>query len=902
MTTGRVMAVITAGAVAVVAFLLLPAGSPGQVVAFCSPFVVAAALLARRLVGSTARSRSMLAPLWAGQLIYAVGMVVWFAVPVGGGHELPYPSAVDAAFLVSFALFAVFMLVLLRRDAADRQAESRLAFTDSLIVTASAMAVVWVLVIEPVVAARHGVAELAVTVMYPAANLVLLALATRLAVFGRFRRTQPGILLLTWITAELLGDVLYGAQVAGGTFEHTGPLTVSWMVAYTALGALAAHPRLPVLLERPPGDARPTAASPAGRWVRHALLLAATLVPLGLIALYPEHSTLLVAIAILTSVLVSARFLLLTGDLGEQRRLAVELEAALEELRHRNADLARYAAIVASTDDSVITVAPDGRIEQWNRGARRLFGYSSAEIVGRPVGVLVAPESRTTLGAAYERLRAEQHVSLESVALRRDGTTVPMLVTLSTILRDDGDLLAVVAIGRDITDRKQIEAQLAAHAEQMQRMAFEDPLTGLGNRALFLRRVADLGTATGDAGGCDASEVAVIMLDLDDFKVVNDSLGHETGDALLAAAATRLGDVVGEAGTVTRLGGDEFTVLLPDGGEPAATALAEQILVAFGRDFHVLGLALRTTTSIGITTGAAGADATSLLRSADLAMYAAKAAGKGTVHVYREELLLQAQERLRLESHLRHAAQREELRLEYQPIVDARTGTLGGLEALVRWDHPAWGTVSPATFIPVAEASGTILVIGEWVLRTACRQAVSFAAQHGQVGMSVNVSVRQLHTEGFVDMVRDALATSGLAPSLLTLEVTESLFLSEDPAVTAALDELGAMGVHLSIDDFGTGHSALARLQVLPVSELKIDRSFVRGIGDDGECGPLIEAILAMARALDLSVVAEGVETPAQRDALLRAGCDRLQGFLLARPMPPARLRELGVAAVEATG
>ncbi|MDT0167138.1 EAL domain-containing protein [Actinotalea sp. AC32] len=762
--TPRVVAVLVTGLAVVITFLLARPGSGLQVAAFLVPFVATAVLLGPQVRAATGRSRTLLQALWAGVALYAVAMTAWFGAPVALGHELPYPSVVDGVFLAAFVLYGVFLVAVLRASSHDERVESRLALTDSLIVTTSATAVIWVVLIGPAVASATSLVERAVTLMYPTANLLLLALVARLAVSGRMLRTPAGALLLVWITVEAAADAVYGLQIAQGTFDPTGPLTATWMLSYTAFAALAAHPALPGLLRR--DDEAPTAPpAPAGRYARHALLLAATVVPLVLIARHPGDATLLVTVAIVTSCLVSLRFLLLTGDLGEQRRLADRLQTTLR---------------------------------------------------------------------------------------------------------------------------------------QMRRMAFEDPLTGLGNRALFLRRVAELheeATATGTR-----ARLAVIMLDLDDFKFVNDSLGHETGDALLAAAAARLGDVVGEAGTVTRLGGDEFTVILPGADEAAAAELAERVLAAFARDFHVLGLALRTTTSIGISTSTAGTDATSLLRSADLAMYAAKAAGKGTVQVYREDLLRQAQERLRLENHLRHAARREELRLEYQPVVDARTGSVAGLEALVRWEHPSWGTVPPGRFIPVAEASGTILVIGEWVLRTACRQAVAFAQDHGvDVGMSVNVSVRQLQADGFVEVVADALATSGLAPSLLTLEVTESLFMAEDPAVGAVLGELGALGVHLSIDDFGTGHSALARLRVLPVSELKIDRSFVRTIGSDGDCGPLVTAILAMARALGLSVVAEGVETAEQLAALRDAGCDRLQGFHLARPMPAAEVAGLltGQPAVE---
>lgn len=885
-------AVLLAGALAVVVFLAAPVGSPAQVAAFLVPFVAATLLLGIRGWRARGPHRRALRLLWVGSSAYLLGISTWYLAPVVFGVELAFPSALDGVFFVSFGVYAAFLTIVLRHRAPDRRAESRIAATDSLILTCAASAAVWVLQIEPGIDTQAPVMARAVALVYPAANVVIFALAARLAVSGRLLASAPGALLLAWIGFELAGDVFYGTQVANGTFEHGGPLTVTWLVSYSALAALAVHPRLPALLHGARGRDDGVAERAVWvRYVRHGLLLGATLLPLALIALSPDAGPGLLVLACVTFVLVLVRVQLLSGDLGNQRRLTTQQRRLLDRVEAQNLELARYAAIVDSTDDSVLTVGLDGLIATWNPGATRLYGYTAEEVVGRPSSMLVHDDDVDAFAQAFGQTLETGHARIEALALRRDGTTAEILCTLSVIRDADGGPAGVVGIARDITDRKAAEAQLREHALEMRRQAFQDPLTGLGNRALFTQRVAEL---TDPALGLDLREIAVIMLDLDDFKVVNDSLGHEAGDALLTAAARRLGDIVGERGTVTRLGGDEFTVILPTGGEAAGVALGTEVLEAFAHDFQVLGLALRTATSVGVTTGAAGADAGSLLRSADLAMYAAKAAGKGTLRVYQEGLLHQAHERLQLENHLRHAVQRGELALEYQPIVDAGTGAVVGLEALARWHHPRWGAVSPGAFIPVAEASGTIVMIGEWVLRTACREAAAFAAQHGRpVGISVNVSVRQLQTDGFRGVVEDALAEAGLAPELLTLEVTESLFMSDDPRSTTVLDDLHALGVELSVDDFGTGHSSLARLRVLPVSELKVDRSFVSAIGEDGECGPIITAVVAMARALDLSVVAEGVETAVQLTALRRAGCDRIQGFHIARPMPAESLATL---------
>lgn len=886
--------VLGLGVCAIVAFLTVPVNSTAQVVAFVVPYLTAVVLLGRRALTARGALRGPLLLLWTGAVAYTLAMVPWFVVPVVLGRAFPFPSPLDAGFFSAFTLYACFLTVVLRRSAPDQRVEGRMALTDSLILASAASAAVWVLVIEPGLRSEAPVFARVVALVYPATNVALFALAARLAVAGGLVATVPGALLLLWVGGEFAGNVFYGTQVATGTFVHGGPLTATWLVSNVALGTLAAHPGLPALLRgargRTPGVLGVRAAA-AARYARHGLLLGATLVPLGLIAMRPTVEPPLLAVAAVTFALVMVRVLLLSGDLGEQRRLAAGQQLLLERVSAQNADLERFAAIVDSTDDAVITVSLEGDVQSWNRGAARLHGYTADEMVGRPTSLLVHPDHAEAFVEAFGRALTEGHATVESVAVRNDGSTIEIVASLSVIRDAAGVATGVVGIARDITDRKAVEARLREHAREMRRQAFADPLTGLGNRSLFTQRVTEL---TRPGSGHDPSEIAVIMLDLDDFKVVNDSLGHEAGDALLTAAAIRLGDLVGESGTVTRLGGDEFTVVLPEGGEAAAVELGEAILEAFSHDFHVLGVALRTGTSIGVTTGSSGTDPGALLRSADLAMYAAKAAGKGTLRVYQEGLLHQAHERLQLEHHLRHAVQRGELTLDYQPIVEAASGAVVGLEALARWHHPRWGSVPPNAFIPVAEASGTIVGIGEWVLRTACREAAAFAGTHGRaVGISVNVSVRQLQTAGFLAVVQDALRDAGLAPELLTLEVTESLFMADDARAGAVLDELHALGVELSVDDFGTGHSSLARLRLLPVSELKVDRSFVNGIGPDGECGPIITAVLAMARALDLSVVAEGVETQVQLEALRRAGCDRVQGFHIARPMPAADLAAL---------
>jgi diguanylate cyclase (GGDEF)-like protein len=459
------------------------------------------------------------------------------------------------------------------------------------------------------------------------------------------------------------------------------------------------------------------------------------------------------------------------------------------------------------------------------------------------------------------------------------------LVSFCLVTARAGMLQGDLADARQLATRlDQAVAELAVQRDELEDLAFSDALTHLANRARLLER---LGEALAPAPGRSGQRVGVLMLDLDDFKVVNDSLGHGTGDALLVAAGARLAESVAGLGTVARLGGDEFAVLLPGTTPSVAVAVAEQVTEALARPFEVDGRLLHTAASVGVAVVAPGADAQAVMQAADLAMYAAKAAGGGAVRVFEPSLLERAQARLELESHLRWAVARDELAVVYQPIVDLATGRVTSLETLVRWHHPAWGVVPPDRFIPAAESTGTIVGIGEWVLRRACRDMVEVNRDRAEpLSVTVNVSVRQAQDPGFIRTVRRALADSRLPATLLVLEVTESLVMDPSAASAATLEELAGLGVRLSIDDFGAGHSSLVRLRELPVRELKIDGDLVRHLDEDGTTRPIVTAIVALGRALGLAVIAEGVEEPAQLEAVRELGCDRVQGYLLARPTP----------------
>ena len=723
-------------------------------------------------------------------------------------------------------------------------------------------------------------------------SLTLAGLAVAVSVYSASQGYGPLPLLTHGLPLLLLTLVARWSAFGRGLREVAaalGLMTASALAVHAAEGATEAHFLFYALL--------PFAAVYASRapFVIAVVFVAVHHAVLGVLApdaVFRDETAPLVMAAVHAGfVLVESFACLVAWRLFENRRLLVEslVVERTQELREQRDVLTRQAAALAATDDAVIETSPGGVITGWNPGAERLYGYTQDEALGRELTMLLPPALAESFGAELAGVLPGRSLRIDDVNVRKDGTPVATSVTVSKVYDDAGVVLAVVSICHDMTKRNQDEEQLRAvsrqlehQADELTRLAFHDPLTGLGNRALFRQRLEEL--LSPEARRRD-DQLALLVLDLDDFKVVNDSMGHSAGDELLVEAARRLQAAVGAAGTVARLGGDEFAVLLRCADEARALGAAERILGEFYRVFNVFGHELRTTASVGITVAGAGTDGADLLRSADLAMYAAKNAGKGKLAVYRPDMLHAAQQRLDLENHLRHALERGEIHLAYQPIVASATGELHSVEALMRWQHPVWGAISPVDFIPVAEASGTIVALGAFALQQACRDAMALARDLGRgVRMSVNLSVRQLRSPDFIATVRSALRDSGLPPALLCLEVTESLLIDDDQRVRAALDELHGLGVVMSIDDFGTGHSSLARLRTLPFAELKIDRSFIDEITSHGDCGPIITAIVAMARALGLCVVAEGVETQLQLQALQRLGCDTVQGYLIGRP------------------
>ncbi|HLJ03738.1 MAG TPA: EAL domain-containing protein [Solirubrobacteraceae bacterium] len=477
-----------------------------------------------------------------------------------------------------------------------------------------------------------------------------------------------------------------------------------------------------------------------------------------------------------------------------------------------------------------------------------------------------------------QRLRSGVSVLIEGA-----HGTFGVLSVASRMARDYGaeqvDFLQALAnVLADALERQAIE-------DDIRHRALHDPLTGLPNRVLFLDRIEQALARLRRRKGL----AAILFLDFDHFKVVNDSLGHQVGDELLAAVAPRLKHAVRATDTVARLGGDEFAILLEEiAGESDAIEMAERVAALFARPFVIAGSEHFMTASVGIALAHGGELPIELIRDADAAMYRAKERGRARYEVFDEAMRGRALARLRIENDLRRAIERGELRLDYQPLVSLRDHSILGVEALLRWRHPQRGLISPTEFIPVAEENGLIEPIGRWVLERACRQAAHWNADRPDarpLEMSVNLSAVQLAKPGLADTVQAALQASGLDPGSLCLEITETAMLREPEAVSEALQALGALGVRLVLDDFGTGYSSLSYLPQLPLDILKIDRSFIDGLGVEAHDTAITEAIVAMSRALSLSVVAEGVEQEHQAVELLRLGCEMAQGFFFSPPV-----------------
>jgi diguanylate cyclase (GGDEF)-like protein/PAS domain S-box-containing protein len=548
------------------------------------------------------------------------------------------------------------------------------------------------------------------------------------------------------------------------------------------------------------------------------------------------------------------------------------------------------ARLLDAVGQSVIATDLEGRVIYWNKAAEELYGWSAGEALGRKLRDLTLIEGwLDKVEEIDSELRAGRSWSGEVLLRRKDGSHVPVFGTATPIFDERGNLAGMIGASADISERKALE-------EELQRRAAHDLLTGLLNRHAFVERLGHALQRTGRKE--DSASIGVLFMDLDGFKTVNDSLGHGAGDRLLVAVAERIKNRLRYEDTLARLGGDEFAVLLERVENPSeAIRVVHRIAEGLREPFSVADYRVSVNTSIGVALGDANTDDPErMLREADTAMYRAKEQGPGRYEVFDPAMQARAQERLELEAELRQAVERGEFVLHYQPIVSLRDGSMVGFEALLRWQHPKKGLQRPPSFLPLAEETEQIVPIDGWVLQEACRQAERWERDHTSappIRINVNLSARQLKGGRLTRPIEETLTRVALEVHTLALDITEGFLLraSEDEART--LDDLKKMGIRLDLDDFGTGYSSLSYLNSFPVDGVKLDKSFVEGLGGNATGTALVRKITDLCHTLGLEVLAEGIETPEQATLLKDMGCDLGQGYYFGRPLPGEEFAEL---------
>ncbi|MFN2526571.1 MAG: putative bifunctional diguanylate cyclase/phosphodiesterase [Actinomycetota bacterium] len=549
-----------------------------------------------------------------------------------------------------------------------------------------------------------------------------------------------------------------------------------------------------------------------------------------------------------------------------------------------------FRALIDSIKDSaVFMLDPEGFVTTWNDSAAALFGHSEADVVGQHYACFYSSED-VRLGKPQRQLQiaaTEGRYEDEGWRIKKSAARFWANVILTPLRDAGGAVVSFAQVTRDITERKQFEEQLA-------HQSLHDPLTGLPNRILFLDRLR-LALTRAER---NATKVAVLFLDLDRFKFINDSLGHSAGDQILTSLGHRLQTALRPSDTVARFGGDEFTILCEDiSTEAGVGEIVDRITQTVERPFVRDEDEVFVTASIGVTFSSERNNSPeALLRDADMAMHQAKQQGRARHELFHSGLREQAVERREIESALRRAVDRDEFRILYQPQVDLRSGRVSGVEALLRWERPDQGLVAPNKFISLAEETGLIVPIGAWVLQKACldaRRWIEEAPEGEQISVTVNLSARQLAQRNLVQLVSESIADAGIDPRRLCLEITESTLMEEVEFTLAVLRDLKALGLTLSVDDFGTGYSSLSYLRRFPLDVLKVDQSFINGLGRNRDSSAIVAAIVHLTLALGMKPIAEGVERRQQMEELLAMGCGFAQGHYFATPQDNAAMSRL---------
>jgi diguanylate cyclase (GGDEF)-like protein/PAS domain S-box-containing protein len=821
----------------------------------------------------------------ASALSWACGQAAWTWYETVLGRDVPFPSLADVGYLAAVPLAAAALLSL--RFGAQSLAGQARQVLDGLMIAASLLLVSWVLVLGTLFRAGcDNTLSQAISLAYPIGDVVVGTIVLFVLARVRLNSGTTGVplsLLGGGLVAIAVADSGFTYLTASGSYSSGALIDAGWFVGYVTI----------LLAARKPSTAQEDEEDTETRVDRVGLFLpyiavVGSLVVTTFFQFEKGHLDSFVGWirSFVILALVGRQVLSLLENLSLARHLEARVDERTAELR---ASKQRFQALVQHSSEVVILVDVYGTVEYVSESVHRVLGYAGGDLLGRPLSGILDTDAGARLREGLAEVAEQPYGVLElELPLRHpDGHGITVDVTITNLL-DNPSVGGLVLNTRDISERRQLEDQLV-------HQAFHDSLTALANRALFKDRVEHALIRTRR----QPPSVAVLFLDLDGFKEVNDSLGHAAGDRLLTQVAERLRSCVRPGDTVARFGGDEFAVLIEDATDDAeVTMVAERVLDGLRQPFEMSGRELHVRGSIGIArmdSDVEGAD--QLLRNADLAMYRAKAAGHGGFEWYNPDMHTELVQRVQLEADLRRALENGELFLHYQPTFELSTGRIIGAEALARWRHPTRGLVPPTEFIPIAEATGLIRPIGAWVLREACRQAASWqrtGEHHDQpLTLNINLSGRQLQHPEVVEDVAEALRESGLPPSSLVLEMTESVLMDDDENVVAILRQLKDLGARLAIDDFGTGYSSLSYLHRFPVDILKIDRLFVERLSRMSDSAELARTVVRLGQSLQLVTVAEGVEDHAQFLALRRMGCDIGQGFYFGRPMEAEEMERL---------
>ena len=822
----------------------------------------AAGVAVRRATGL---ARSAWVSFAFAALAWLAGSVIRASFEPLLGHPTAPSSLADLFYLLSTAgLIIGFARVAPRPRHARSWARLLL---DVWICAASIFCLGWVALLAPL----YRSAEVPPTYLLLDLSYPIVAIVAFCLIVAFLLRAPPEArrMLRTVFVAMIvltLADIGYAVSLLDGSYTGGGLVHIGWVVGYLFL---AAAPWVDPLHDDAEGHS-------AGR-----------IVPTG--GLIPARGIVPAAVAGITIAALAGMVLLAgqgrvaidpvlvfvggSGAIALLVRLGWLLLDNLVLIQQLDTSEQRFRSVVRSEGGIVLITDVDGLVHYVSGDRQRLYGYEAGDITGSVVTSFIHPEDlpqvNRSLRKFVRRGTADGSVRVDCRVRAADGTWHHVQCTVSWHAPTQDRL---IVIARDVSDQVALQ-------EQLDHLTFHDGLTGLPNRAYFEERTREVIERRG------GTNVAVLFLDLDGFTAVNDSVGHVSGDHVLGQAARRLRVEVQADNTVARFGGDEFAVLVETHGDAQSIVrLAEGLVQSLSEPFHVADRDIALTASVGIVFGTEGATTPDLLRNADIAMSRARRQGGARVEVFAASMHADVVRRLELGTELRQAINEEQFVIEYQPLVDLDTSRVTGVEALVRWWRD--GTlVPPEGFIRHAEESGLIVPIGEWVLREACQQMARWRSADWHVGLCVNLSPRQVTEPGFVTMVADTLADSGLSPGALTLEVTEDVLVDDAEGTVQRLCELRSLGVRLAIDDFGTGYASLAYLRQLPVDTLKVDPSFVSGLGDDAVLTLLTRTVVRLGQDLGLLVVAEGIEQPEQLSMLREMNCPRGQGFLVARPM-----------------